>query len=134
MSETESNKAVVRRVYEHGYNAGDESVFAELFGPGFEHHSKVLHDMPPGGEGERQSMLRFRASMPDVRFEILQLVAEDDHVAARLHITGTPSGDFAAAVSATDDRFDVHALALFRLEGGQLAEEWFYVDGGTPAS
>jgi predicted ester cyclase len=124
------HKAIVQRLYDEGYNRGDESVYGELYSPSFVHHSKTLHDMPPGGEGERQSMLRFRASMPDARFEIVQLIAEDDMVAARLHITGTPDHDF-GNVLAADGRFDRHALALFRLEDGLLAEEWFYIDGGT---
>ena len=39
-------------------------------------------------------MLRFRAAIPDACFEILDLTAEDDRVAARLRITGTPQSDF----------------------------------------
>ena len=67
----ERNKAIVERVYREGYNGGDESVYAELYKPDFFHHSKVLHDVGQGGEAERQSMLRFRESMPDARFVFL---------------------------------------------------------------
>lgn len=126
----DKNKAIIRRVYDEGYNGGDESVYAELYKPDFFHHSKTLHDVGQGGEAERQSMLRFRDSMPDARFEIVELLAEGDKVAARLHITGTPRHDF-GNVLAADGGFDRHCLALFRLEDGLLAEEWFYIDGGT---
>jgi predicted ester cyclase len=127
---TAENKAIIRRVYDEGYNAGDESIYAELYHPTFTHHSKTLHDVGQGPEAERRSMLRFRESMPDARFEIVQLVAEDDMVAARLRITGTPRADF-GNVLATDGIFDRHALALFRLADGQLMEEWFFIDAGT---
>lgn len=130
MGDAATNKAIIRRVYEEGYNGGDESIYAELYKPDFFHHSKTLHDVGQGGEAERQSMLRFRASMPDAHFELLDLLAEGDRVAVQLHITGTPVADF-GNVAAADGRFDRHALALFRLEDGLLAEEWFYVDGGT---
>lgn len=130
MRDAGTSKAIICRVYEEGYNGGVESIFAELYKPDFFHHSKTLHDVGQGSEAERQSMLRFRAAMPDVRFEVLHLMAEDDHVAAQLHITGTPMHDF-GNITAAAGRFDVQALALFRLEDGLLAEEWFYVDGGT---
>jgi steroid delta-isomerase-like uncharacterized protein len=127
------NKAVVERIYRDGYNGGDESVYAELYLPDFFHHSKTLHDVGQGGEAERQSMLRFRDALPDVRFDIEQLVAEGDVVAARLHITGTPRKDF-GNVPAADGAFDRHCLALFRVDpDGRVAEEWFYIDGGSPA-
>ena len=129
---TAENKAIIRRVYDEGYNAGDESIYAELYHPTFTHHSKTLHDVGQGPDAERRSMLRFRESMPDARFEIVQLLADDDMVAARLHITGAPRHDF-GNVLAADGRFDRHALALFRLEDGLLMEEWFFVDAGTSA-
>jgi predicted ester cyclase len=130
---TTDNKAIIRRVYEDGYNLGDESVFAEFYHPTFFHHSKALHDVGQGPDAERQSMLRFRAAMPDVRFEILELLADGDKVVARLRITGTPAGDFGDVITA-GTRFDTHALALFRVEDGQLAEEWFFTDAGTSTS
>lgn len=130
MSDIERNKAVVTELYARGYNGADERAFTELYAPGFVHHSKVIHDVPPGGEGERQSMLRFRAAMPDAHFEVLQLLGEGDHVLARLRATGTPAEDYGHNVHA-GERFEVHAAALFRLEDGLLAEEWFFVDGGS---
>ena len=124
---SEKNKAVVTELYERGYTGGDEQVYSTLYAPGFVHHSKSLHDTSPGGEGERQSMLRFRENMPDANFEILQLLADGDFVMARLRVTGTPIADFGVNVHA-GERFDVHAAALFRLEDGLLAEEWYFVD------
>ena len=133
MTSAAENKAIVRRAYEAGYNGGDESVFAELYHPSFVHHSKTLHDVGQGPDAERRSMLRFRSAIPDVRFEIIELLADGDKVVARLHITGTPVGDF-GDVLASDGRFDRHAIALFRVQDGQLAEEWFFTDAGTSTS
>jgi predicted ester cyclase len=126
-------KDVVRRIYEDGYNRADESVFAELYHPTFVHHSKSLHDTAPGGEGERESMLRFRAAIPDVNFQIVELLADGDKVVARLRITGRPQQAFADVFRA-GDVFDRHAVALFRIQDGQVAEEWFFTDAGTSTS
>ncbi|HEY2303682.1 MAG TPA: ester cyclase [Acidimicrobiales bacterium] len=124
-----ANKTVVRRIYEEGYDQGDPKVFETLYAPGFEHHSKVIHDVAPGGAGEAQSMRRFHEAIPDVRFEVGTQIAEGDFVATRLHISGHPVGDY-GPVRSSDDVFDVEALVLFRVEDGRVAEEWLYVDGG----
>jgi predicted ester cyclase len=124
-----ANKSVVRKIYELGYDQEDPTVFETLYAPGFEHHSKVIHDVAAGGAGEAQSMRRFHQAIPDVRFEVGTQVAEGDLVATRLHIHGHPVGDY-GPVRSTDEIFDVEALVLFRLEDGRVAEEWLYVDGG----
>ena len=125
-----ANKAVVRRIYEEGYDQGVVEVFETLYAPGFIHHSKVIFDVRPGGLGELDSMRRFREAMPDVRFTVIDQVAEGDMVATRLHITGHPVADY-GTVHAADGAFEVHALALFRVVDGLAADEWFFVDGGT---
>jgi predicted ester cyclase len=126
----EANKAVVRRIYEEGYNGGDTTVFETLYAPGFTHHSKVTTEIHEGGLGEAQSMARFRAAIPDVRFRVLSQVAEDDWVATRLRISGHPVGSY-GPVDGTEDVFDVHSLVLFRIEAGRAEEEWLFVDGGS---
>jgi predicted ester cyclase len=127
----EANKAVVRRIYEEGYDAGDPSVFETLYAPGFIHPSKVTREVSEAGAGEAESMRRFHEAIPDVRFTVLSQLAEGDWVATRLRITGHPIGDY-GPVKATDDIFDVHSLVLFRIENGLAAEEWLFVDGGMP--
>src|SRR5690242_13625350 len=93
-SATDENRALVERVYREGYNGGDVRVYDECYTDDFLHHSKTLHDVTPGAGGERESMQRFRTAIPDVRFEIVELIAEGDRVAARLRITGTPVAPF----------------------------------------
>jgi ketosteroid isomerase-like protein len=120
---------VVRRIYEDGYNRGIESVFDECYTPDFQHHSKVIFDVPPAGEGEKQSMRRFRAAIPDVSFEILEMLADGDRVVVRLNIRGTPQGSYGRIEPG--GTFSSHALVLFRVEDGRVAEEWLFVDGGS---
>jgi predicted ester cyclase len=127
------NRALVERVYRDGYNGGDVCIYDECYTDDFVHHSKTIHDITPGAAGERESMLRFRAAIPDVRFEILELTAEDDRVAARLRITGTPVAAF-GDIEPTGEALRIDAVAWFRVRDGRLAEEWFSVDGGRPPS
>jgi predicted ester cyclase len=121
--------ALVTRIYEDGYNRGIESVFDECYTPDFQHHSKVIHDVPPAGDGEKQSMRRFRAAIPDVTFEILELLADADRVVVRLQIQGTPQGSYGTIEAG--GIFSSHVLVLFRVEGDRVAEEWLFVDGAA---
>jgi steroid delta-isomerase-like uncharacterized protein len=132
-STPEENRALVERVYREGYNGGDVRVYDECYTDDFVHHSKTIHDITPGAAGERESMQRFRAAIPDVRFEIVELTAEDDRVAARLRITGTPIATF-GDIAPTGGALRIDAVAWFRVRDGRLAEEWFFVDGGRPSS
>ena len=125
-----ANKAVVRRIYHEGFNGGDEAIYRELYRPDFRHHSKTIHDVPADAEGERQSMLRFRRAIPDVHFELLEDLGEGDRVMVRLRITGTLAEEF-GTLTAVGEPVAIHAVALFRLEDGLAAEEWFFVDGGS---
>ena len=125
----EDNKEVVRRIYDEGFNRGDASVFDALYRPDFLHHSKTIHDVERSAEGERESMLRFREAIPDARFHIDEMVAEGDKVVVRLTVTGTPVKAFPPIEPGEPMAF--RAVAIFRIEGGRAAEEWFYRDAGT---
>jgi len=120
--------ALVRRIYEDGYNRGIEAVFDECYTPDFQHHSKVIFDVPPAGEGEKESMRRFRAAIPDVSFEILEILSDANKVVVRLMIEGTPQGSYGTIEAG--GTFSSHVLVLFRVEGDRVAEEWLFVDGG----
>jgi steroid delta-isomerase-like uncharacterized protein len=121
----EQNKAIVRRVYEQGFNEGDASVFDELYAASFRHHNKTIHDVSAGGAGEKESMRRFREAIPDVRFTIEDQIAEGDRVANRLTIRGTPVKTF-PPIEPDGSLMEFRAVAIFRIEQGLIAEEWFY--------
>ena len=123
-SDRDANEAIVRRVYEEGLNRGDPSVYDEVFAKDFRHHDKTIHDVSRGGEGEKESMRRFRAAIPDVHFEITDCLAERDKVMVHLTVTGTAAEAFPPI--AAGERIGFRAVALFRLEDGLIAEEWFY--------
>lgn len=121
----ERNKETIRRIYEQGFNRGDASVFDGLYTADFRHHNKTIHDVASAAEGEKQSMRRFREAIPDVRFTIEDLIAERDRVACRLSVRGTPVLPF-PPIEPTGEAVTFHGVAIFRLEDGRVAEEWFY--------
>jgi predicted ester cyclase len=131
-SAVETARAAVRRIYAEGFDRGAEAVFDECYAPGFVHHSKVIFDVPPGGEGEKQSMRRFRDAIPGVRFEILDMVGDEHQVIVRLHIHGHAEQAYGTVPAGP---YDVHAAAWFTIawDAGraQVAEEWLFVDAAV---
>lgn len=119
------NKATIRRIYEQGFSRGDETVFEDCYAPGFRHHHKTVRGIASAAAGEKEAMRQFRAAVPDVRFTVEELIAEGDRVACRLLVTGTPVASY-PPIEPTGEAIRFEASAIFRLEHGRVAEEWFY--------
>lgn len=127
---TERNKAIVRAIYETGFNRGDVTIFDRLYTDDFHHHNKTIHDISSGAEGEKQSMARFREAIPDVVFAIEAQIAEGDRVVNQLVIRGTPVRNF-PPIEADGRSVEIRAVAIFRIAGDRVAEEWFYREPAT---
>ena len=88
----EENKALVRRIFEEGFNQNKPEVFDELIAPNY-----VNHDFPtpaPGPEGIKTIARMFLAAFPDQRATIEEEFAEGDTVITRAYFTSTYQGDF----------------------------------------
>ena len=76
----ERNKALIRRLIEAFWNAGQAAVFDEVFAPDYVDHNPAP-GQTPDREGFRQLAAAFRAALPDMHSTVDDLVAEDDQVA-----------------------------------------------------
>jgi predicted ester cyclase len=108
---TEANKVVVRRLIDEVINRGRLDLSEELFAPG-------LAAAVPGW------IAPFRASFPDVRMEVVALVAEGDAVAGRFTCSATHLGEWRGHPP-TGRRFeDVDEVYFFRLSDGRITDAW----------
>jgi predicted ester cyclase len=104
----EQNKLLVRRLVEKAVNPGNLDVLGEI------------------AEGEfavtaRRWIGPFRGSFPDFRMEIVDLVADDEKVAAHFRCSGTHLGEWMGHPP-TGRRFqDVDEIYIFWVSGGKLA-------------
>ncbi len=123
---TEANKALVRRFIEEGLNGGDLAVIAEVVADGF-----VSHPLPPGQAPGRTGVAQFaaeqRAAAPDWRITIADVIAEGDRVAVRATGRGTPTRAY-FGLPAAGRRLEVSWIAIYRVEGGKIAERWTEAD------
>jgi len=103
----EANKALVRRLVErvNGCDLNDLDELAE----------------PELAATARRWVGPFRDSFPDFEMEIVDLIAEEDRVAAHFVCSGTHLGEW-QGVPATGKRFErVDEIYIFRVAGGRLA-------------
>ena len=123
---TETNKAVVHRYVEEGYNAGNMAVIDELFATDFVNHdpsAPTVRDL----EGMKQLILAQHAAFADLRTTIEDLVADGDKVVKRFIVRGTHTGDF-NGIPATGKQFTLEGIDILRLVNGKIQEIWIGYD------
>ena len=119
----DANKALVRRLYEEGFNQGNLGVVDELVAPDVVTHDPIILDAPTGPDSIRGGIEMIRKAFPDFHVEVLDLVAEDDKVASFLLMSGKNTGDYRRG-GATNERGTMRAFLLWRVADGRLAESW----------
>jgi steroid delta-isomerase-like uncharacterized protein len=117
----EANKALVRRLYEEGFNQGNLDVVDELVAPDAVTHDPIILDAPTGPDAIRGGIEMIRKAFPDFHVEVLDLIAERDRVASFLSMSGTNSGDYRRG-GATHKKGTMRAFFLWRVADGRLAE------------
>jgi len=55
------------------------------------------------------------------------MIAENDRVVIRFTSTGTQQGEF-AGIAPTGKRVSIQEVAIFRLSGGKIVEQWSMPD------
>jgi predicted ester cyclase len=123
----EANKALVRRLYEEGFNRGKLDVVDELVAPDVVTHDPIILDAPTGPDSIRGGIDMIRKAFPDFHVEVLDLVAEGDKVASFLLMSGTNTGDYRRG-GATDKKGTMRAFLLWRVADGRLVENWGMAD------
>lgn len=107
----EQNKAVVRRLVAEVLNGGRLEALDELYAADL------------AGAAKRW-IAPFRESFPDMRMEIVDLVAEDETVVGRFACSGTHLGEWLGH-PATGRRFEAVAEVYgFRFRDGRIVDAW----------
>lgn len=111
----ERNKRFVIEHFDSFVNKGDLDAIERNMAVDF-----IDHDGPRGktvGRAEDRAMMaQMLASMPDLKVEVREAVAEGDCVVVRNVWTGTDLGSGRV--------MEFHGFVLWRLAGGKIAERW----------
>src|SRR4051812_45556150 len=82
---------------------------------------------PTGPDSIRGGIAMLRRSFPDLRVEVLDLVAEGDRVAAFLLFSATNQGHYRRG-GATNRHGSMRAFFIWRVADGRLVESWGVAD------
>jgi steroid delta-isomerase-like uncharacterized protein len=108
---SERNKAVVKRLVEEVMNAGRLDLLDRLYSPSM-------------AAAARRWITPFRQAFPDVTMTVVDLIAEDDTVAARFTCSGTQQGKWQGQ-PASGRRFErVDEVYFFRFREGRIVGAW----------
>ena len=111
----ERNKALVRRLINEVMNAGHLDVLDELYAPAL-------------ATAARRWIAPFQASFPDMRMEIVELIAEGDMVVGHFRCSGTHLGEWRGHPP-TGRRFTrIDEVGIFHIRDGRITRAWSLED------
>jgi predicted ester cyclase len=116
-SSLQANKEVVRRVYEEGLSQGR---FEVPYTDDFVGHGGNATFSHADGMAEARG---WREAFPDLRVEVDLMLAEADLVSVRWTARGINTGN-GNGIIATGRKVQVSGTTVFRMEKGEIAEEW----------
>jgi serine phosphatase RsbU (regulator of sigma subunit)/predicted ester cyclase len=128
-SEEAKNKALVRRFWEAQANA-DLDKLDELLASDFIDHSSFA-DQEPGREGYKQQVAEQIAALSDVRCVIEDQVAKGDKVVTRITWRSIHDRGEYFGLMPRGTEVEVTAMAMHRIVGGKIADEWSEGSGST---
>jgi predicted ester cyclase len=116
MSALVDNRDVARMALEQVCARGDMSLAPQCYAEDFDDH--VGDADYHGLEGVRRSTAGYRALLDDLRFEVVDQLAEDDRVASRWVMSGSNRGR----------PVRLWGITISRLRDGRIVEDWSSFD------
>jgi len=83
--------------------------------------------VPQGAAGFKTFFADWFKAVPDWSYTLTKIVSEGDTVWAYGTYSGTQTGDW-LGIPTTHKRYSIHAVDIFRIENGKLAEHWDVID------
>lgn len=121
---TQQNKQLLAQFAEAIFVKKDLSQLAKWMAPHYIQHNPLV---PQGLAGFESFFATWFKAVPDWQYTLEKLVAEGDTVWAYGVYSGTQQGDW-LGIPATGKHYSIHAVDMFRIEDGKLAEHWDVLD------
>jgi steroid delta-isomerase-like uncharacterized protein len=123
----ETNKALVRRWVEEGWNAGNLAVIDAIYAPNVVQHDPSSPAPVTSSEALKHYVGGFLTAFPDLHFTIDDLLGEGDKVLWRFTSQATHTGPL-MNIPPTGKRATVTGMVLFRVANDKIAEVWVNFD------
>lgn len=111
MNKAERNRQIMKR-FETCINTNDRALAEELIAPEAEFASLISDEKLYGGAGYLSVVDFMRKSFSDIRWDIVDMAAEDDKVAVSWICSGTHDGEF-MGLAPTGKKFSFSAMNFY---------------------
>ena len=125
MQPAELNKRVVERLITSVFIKHDLSVLDEIMLDDYIQHNDIAEQ---GKAGFIALFKQTFIAMPDFKYQINRLVAEDDYVVAYCTTSGTHSGGDWLNIPPRGSKLHFDVVDIFRVQDGKIAEHWDVAD------
>ena len=123
----DQNKEIVIRFNKEFIEQGNIQTLYDIIDPEFINHS-APPDVPKGPEGVLYYFNYFlRPAFPDIKVEIVDLVAEGDKVVTHKAFHATHNGDF-LDMAATHKEVLIDVIDIVRIKDNKIIEQWSLMD------
>src|ERR1700681_518917 len=116
------NAALVQRVVDEIWNAGNLELADELFAPTYINHGGLIPDLVQGPEGIKFSVAFFRAAFPGLHVAVDDLAVDKDAVILRWTAAGQAAGDSTTGT--------LTGVTRSQVVDGRVVESWTTWDAG----
>jgi steroid delta-isomerase-like uncharacterized protein len=127
----EQAKHIIKRFVEELWNARRLDVADQIFSEDCVTHqlrSGILAEPAlRGPQAMKEHVSGWLMSFPDLRFNIEQMIAEQDRVVSQLVMEGTHQGPW-MGISPTRKRVQIRMITIHRITNGKIAEDWVLVE------
>jgi predicted ester cyclase len=121
----ELNRRVVERLIASVFVNHDLSVLDEIMRDDYIQHNDIAEQ---GKAGFIALFKQTFIAMPDFRYQINRLVAEDDYVVAYCTTSGTHNGGDWLNFPPRGGKLHFDVVDIFRVQDGKIAEHWDVAD------
>ena len=124
------NKQIVREFIDEIFNKMNMENLSRFMTPDFIYHASG--EDVTGMENFKEWGSSDHSIFPDIRFTILDSIAEFGKVATAFIVEGTHGKEF-RGIPATGKKFETAGVNIFHFEDNKIKEAWIVVDGLTAA-
>lgn len=126
----EEIKQIARQFFDDIYNQGNLDGIDSLITPSFVYHARG--EDVEGIENFKKWMSSDRAAFSDMKFTVVDSIAESGKVASTFVVEGTHEKEF-RGIPPTHKKFETVGVTVFHFEGNKIKEAWIVVDGLSAA-
>lgn len=128
IGQLEANKQLVRNLYGTLMARGDTKSAEEILAETYLDHDIPGHPGDGSREELKQAVLGVRAAFPDIKPELLEILAEGDLVSVRVEAEGTHTGEPFNGIPPRGKNMRWQEIHIFRCQSGKIVEHWGVFD------